>query len=158
MNKTSVALIAAIASCGAFAKTIDLNGKWNFSKDGAPATIVRVPHDWSIGADEVPYRRRQCRRDEDGECEKARDGSHRRGEAARIARFCGRFGSRPGGRPRARNEAHVAGAGRAFLTRGFTEVKTTWRGTLCPPREAPTMYLGRYPMPTSRASDICFGR
>ena len=51
MNKTSVALIAAIASCGAFAKTIDLNGEWNFSKDGAPATAVRVPHDWSIGAD-----------------------------------------------------------------------------------------------------------
>ncbi len=34
MNKTSVALVAAIASCGAFAKTIDLNGEWNFSKDG----------------------------------------------------------------------------------------------------------------------------
>ena len=51
MNKTSVVLIAAIASCGAFAKTIDLNGDWNFSKDGAPETVVRVPHDWSIGAD-----------------------------------------------------------------------------------------------------------
>ena len=51
MNKTSVVLVAAIASCGAFAKTIDLNGEWNFSKDGAPATTVRVPHDWSIGSD-----------------------------------------------------------------------------------------------------------
>ena len=51
MNKTSVVLVAAIASCGAFAKTIDLNGEWNLSKDGAPATAVRVPHDWSIGAD-----------------------------------------------------------------------------------------------------------
>ena len=51
MNKASVVLIAAIASCGAFARTIDLNGDWNFSKDGAPETVVRVPHDWSIGAD-----------------------------------------------------------------------------------------------------------
>ena len=51
MNKASVVLIAAIASCGAFARTIDLNGDWNFSKNGAPETVVRVPHDWSIGAD-----------------------------------------------------------------------------------------------------------
>ena len=48
MNKTSVVLIAAIASCGVFAKTIDLNGEWNFSKDGTPETVVRVPHDWAV--------------------------------------------------------------------------------------------------------------
>jgi len=49
MNKTSVALFAAVASCGAFAKTIDLNGERNFSKDGVPETVVRVPHDWTAG-------------------------------------------------------------------------------------------------------------
>ena len=33
------------------------------------------------------------------------------------------------------------------------EVKTTSRGTLRPPREVPTTYLGRCPMPTSRAAE-----
>ena len=45
MDKISVAMLAAIASCGAFAETIDLNGEWSFSRDGAPEMVVRVPHD-----------------------------------------------------------------------------------------------------------------
>ena len=50
MKIISVMLIAAIASCGAFAETIDLNGEWSFSRDGAPEMVVRVPHDWSIAS------------------------------------------------------------------------------------------------------------